>query len=174
MQSEQIWPALVHLNWAPKSNWWNYISINFFMFVYLAAVYLRREKFIWRFLPWAKNWTTSLLEIVCLQWNHGYEIVANIAKCFVESALSITQVFGWYKAFSESRKIIENLPQASRTSISVNDNNIEKLKNQCLQIVVLKNLIISYVSTQLNARIVLNDLSQKRRRVENAKEKHQA
>ncbi|KAJ8947015.1 hypothetical protein NQ318_019096 [Aromia moschata] len=58
-----------------------------------------------------------------------------LQKCFGESTLSRTQVFEWHKAFSEGRKIVENLPHASRSSTSVNDDNIEKVKE-----IVLENL----------------------------------
>ena len=34
-----------------------------------------------------------------------------LRKCFGESTLSRTQVFEWYKAFSEGREVIENLPR---------------------------------------------------------------
>ena len=55
------------------------------------------------------------------------ESLKMLQKCFGESTLSRTQVFKWHKAFSEGRKVVENLPHASRPSTSVNDNNIEKV-----------------------------------------------
>ena len=56
-----------------------------------------------------------------------------LQKCFGESTLSRTQVFEWHKAFSEGREIIENLPHASRSSSSVNDDYIEKVKKIVLE-----------------------------------------
>ena len=56
-----------------------------------------------------------------------------LQKCFEETTLSKTQVFEWHKAFSEGREVVENLPHASRSSISVNDDNIEKVKKIVLQ-----------------------------------------
>ena len=45
-----------------------------------------------------------------------------------ESSLQRTQVFKCLEEFSESREVIENLPHASCPSTSVNNNNIEKVK----------------------------------------------
>ena len=64
------------------------------------------------------------------------------------------EVFEWHKAFSEGREIVENLPHTSRPSISVNDDNTEKVKkivleNLCVDIKeVAEALNISYESTQ--------------------------
>ncbi|XP_018338920.1 PREDICTED: putative uncharacterized protein FLJ37770 [Trachymyrmex septentrionalis] len=88
-----------------------------------------------------------------------------LQKCFGESTLSRTQVFEWHKAFSEGREVVENLSHASRPSTSVNDDNMEKVKE-----IVLENrrvgireiaeaLNISYGSTQ---HILVNVLGMKR------------
>ena len=81
------------------------------------------------------------------------ELLKMLHKCFGESTLSRTQVFEWHKSFSEGRQVVENLPYASRPSTSVNDDNIEKvkeivLKNHRVGIrEVVKALNISYGST---------------------------
>ncbi|XP_018347222.1 PREDICTED: putative uncharacterized protein FLJ37770 [Trachymyrmex septentrionalis] len=73
--------------------------------------------------------------------------------------------FEWHKAFSEGREVVENLSHASRPSTSVNDDNMEKVKE-----IVLENrrvgireiaeaLNISYGSTQ---HILVNVLDMKR------------
>ena len=54
-------------------------------------------------------------------------------KCFGESTLLRQQVFEWYEAFSEGREVVENLSHVSRPSTSVNDDNIEKLKEIVLE-----------------------------------------
>ena len=88
-----------------------------------------------------------------------------LQECFGESTLSKTQVFEWYKAFSESREVGENLPHASRPSTSVNDDNIEKVKTIMLENCrvsikeVAAALNISYRSTQ---QIVVHVLGMKR------------
>ncbi|KAJ8939424.1 hypothetical protein NQ318_021928 [Aromia moschata] len=98
-------------------------------------------------------------------------------------------VYEWHKAFSEGHEVVENLPHASRPSTSVNDDNIEKVKE-----IVFENhragiretaeaLNISYGSTQdilvdvlgmkrVAARLIPKDLIflQKERRVKVAKE----
>ena len=61
------------------------------------------------------------------------ESLKMLQKCFGESTLSRTQVFEWHKAFNECREVVENLPHASRPSISVNDDNIEKVKKIVLE-----------------------------------------
>ena len=52
---------------------------------------------------------------------------------FEEFTLSRTLVFDWHKAFSVGRKVIENLPHASRPSTYVNDDNIKKVKETVLE-----------------------------------------
>ena len=77
-----------------------------------------------------------------------------LQKCFGESNPSRTQVFEWHKAFSEGREVVENLPNASRPSTSVNDDSIEKVKKIVLENrrvsirEVAETLNISYGSTQ--------------------------
>ena len=56
-----------------------------------------------------------------------------LQKCFGESTLSRTQVFEWFKAFSEGCEDVENLPHASRPSTSVNDDNIDEVKKFVLE-----------------------------------------
>lgn len=63
-----------------------------------------------------KKFTTSSLEILCFQRNHGYENNENVAV-----------VFWGIKAYSESREVIENIPHAIYTCISHIDVNIGKL-----------------------------------------------
>ena len=80
-------------------------------------------------------------------------------------SLSRTQLFEWHKAFSEGRKVVENLPHASRPSTSVNDDNIEKVKKIVLENrrvgirEVAEALNISYGSTN---HIVVHVLGMKR------------
>ena len=82
------------------------------------------------------------------------ESLKMVQKCFGESALSITQVFEWHKAFSEGREVVENLPHASHPSTSVSDDYIEKVKKIVLENrhvgirEVAEALNISYGSTQ--------------------------
>ena len=53
-----------------------------------------------------------------------------LQKRFMKYTLSYTQtqVLKWHKAFSEGRKVIENLPYANRPFTSVNDISIKKVK----------------------------------------------
>ena len=131
---------------------------------------------------------------VCLKFCVSNGITASeslkmLQKWFRESTLSKTQVFEWHKAFSEGREVVENLPHASYPSTSVNDDDIEKVKE-----IVLENrrigirevadaLNISYGSTphivvhvlaikRVPARLVPKDQNfmQKERRVEVVKE----
>ena len=67
-----------------------------------------------------KNVTTSLPEN--LYFPMCFE------KCFVESTLSLTEVFEWHIAFSESCEVIENLSDANPPFNSVNNDNIERVK----------------------------------------------
>ena len=111
----------------------------------------------------------KLEQRVCLKFCVANGITATeslkmLQKCFGETTISRTQVFEWHKAYSEGHEVVENLPQASRPSTSVKDNNIEKVKK-----IVLENRIgirdvaealnISYGSTQ---HIVIHVLGMKR------------
>jgi len=93
------------------------------------------------------------------------ESLKMLQKCFGESTLSRTQVFEWHKAFSEGREVVENLPHASRSSTSVNDDNIEKVKEIVLENrrigirEIAEDLNISYGSTQ---HILVDILGMKR------------
>lgn len=55
-----------------------------------------------------------------------------LQNCFVESTLSRTEIFEWYEALSERREFIENLPRTIRPTISVKDDDIEKVKETVL------------------------------------------
>ena len=75
----------------------------------------------------------KIVQRICLEFCVSNEITATaslkiLQKCFGESTLPRTQVFECHKAFSEGRKVVENLPHASRPSTSVNVDNIEKVK----------------------------------------------
>ena len=74
-----------------------------------------------------------MLEILCFQWNYGFGIIENVAEVFGESTLSRTQVFEWHKGFSEGREVVQNLSHVSRPSTSVNDDNMEKVKEIVLE-----------------------------------------
>ena len=68
---------------------------------------------------------------VCLKFCASNGITATeslkmLQKCFGESTLS-------RKAFSEGRKVVENLPHASRPFTSFNNDNIEKVKKIVLE-----------------------------------------
>ena len=133
--------------------------------VCLAAIGLRSEKFVWRFLLWKK-----IEQQVCLTFCVSNGITATkslkmLQKCFRKSTLSRTQVFEWHKAFSEGREVAANLPHTSRPTTSVNGNNIEKVKKIVLENhrvgirEVAEALNIPYGSTQ---HIVVHVLGTKR------------
>ena len=45
-----------------------------------------------------------------------------------EHAFSRSQMFKWYKAFSEGRESIKDEPRTGRSSTSKKDNNVEKVR----------------------------------------------
>ena len=107
---------------------------------------------------------------ICLKFciskgNTTTELLKMLQKCFEEPILSRMQVFEWHKACSEGRKVVENLPHASRPSTSVNNENIEKVKKIVLENrrVGIREIAeahsISYGSTQ---HIVVHFLGMKR------------
>ena len=58
----------------------------------------------------------------------GIETFNKLKQAYVEHALSRSQVFKWYKAFSEGRESIKNEPRSGKPSTSKTDNNVEKVR----------------------------------------------
>ena len=48
-----------------------------------------------------------------------------LKQAYGEHALSRSQVFKWFKAFSDGRESIEDEPRCGRSSTSKTDNNVE-------------------------------------------------
>ena len=55
----------------------------------------------------------------------GIETFNKMKQAYGEHALSRSQVFKWFKAFSEGRESIEDEPCSERPSTSKTDNNVE-------------------------------------------------
>jgi len=58
----------------------------------------------------------------------GIEIFSKLKQAYGEHALSRSQMFKWYKAFSESRESIKDEPRCGRPLTSKTNNNVEKLR----------------------------------------------
>ena len=58
----------------------------------------------------------------------GIETFNNLKQAYGEHALSRSQVFKWYKAFSEGRESVKDEPRSGRPSTSKMDNNVEKVQ----------------------------------------------
>jgi len=55
---------------------------------------------------------------------NGIETFNKLKQAYGEHALSRSQVFKWFKVFSEGRESIKYEPRSGRTSISKTDNNV--------------------------------------------------
>ena len=58
----------------------------------------------------------------------GIETFTKLKQAYGEHALSRSQVFKWYKAFSEDHESIKDEPHSGRHSTSKTDNNVEKVR----------------------------------------------
>ena len=58
----------------------------------------------------------------------GIETFNKLKQAYGEHALLRSQVFKWYKAFSEGRESIKDEPCSGRPSNSKTDNNVEKVR----------------------------------------------
>ena len=58
----------------------------------------------------------------------GIETFNKLKQAYGEHALSRSQVFMWYKAFSEGRESIKDEPRSGWPSTSKTDNNVEKVR----------------------------------------------
>jgi len=58
----------------------------------------------------------------------GIETFNKLKQAYGEHGLSRSQVFKWYKAFSEGRESIKDEPHSGRPSTSKTDNNVEKVQ----------------------------------------------
>jgi [histone H3]-lysine36 N-dimethyltransferase SETMAR len=67
-----------------------------------------------------------------------------LTKCFGDECLSRTRVFEWYKMFENGREIVQNLDHPRRSLTSVNEQNIQ----------VIKDLVIH------NRRITIRDIAE--------------
>jgi len=60
----------------------------------------------------------------CQIWETGIETFNKLKQVYGEHASSRSQVFKWFKAFSEGRESIEDEPRSGRHSTSKTDNNV--------------------------------------------------
>jgi uncharacterized cysteine cluster protein YcgN (CxxCxxCC family) len=58
----------------------------------------------------------------------GIETFNKLKQAYGKHALSRSQVFKWYKAFSESRESIKDEPHSGRPSTSKTNNNVEMVR----------------------------------------------
>ncbi|XP_015373628.1 PREDICTED: putative uncharacterized protein FLJ37770 [Diuraphis noxia] len=66
----------------------------------------------------------------CFKLGHSAtETFKKLQQAYGESVLSRAQVFRWFKAFSEGRKLIEDDPRSGRPSTAKNDENIIRVRD---------------------------------------------
>lgn len=80
-----------------------------------------------------KKKLTSLMKICITNGITTMEWLKMLKEYFKKSILSRTLVFEWQKAFTECSEVIENLSHVCRSSSSVNDDYIEKVKETELE-----------------------------------------
>ena len=77
----------------------------------------------------------------------GIETFNKLKQAYREHALSRSQVFKWYKAFSEGRESIKYEPRSGRLSTSKTDNNVEIVRALVRS---ERRLTVRMIASQLN------------------------
>jgi len=52
-----------------------------------------------------------------------------LQRAYGEHSLSRTQLFRWHKSFIEGRELVEDEPRAGRTSASITDDNVDRVRS---------------------------------------------
>lgn len=79
----------------------------------------------------------NLEQRICLKFcvANGISCVQSLkmlTKCYGDSVLSKSQTYEWYKAFKTGREFVVDKPRSGRPSTSLNEENIEKVKELML------------------------------------------
>ena len=75
------------------------------------------------------------------------ESVWMVEKAYGESILSKTQVYDWYRAFTNGRETVEDMTRTGRPPTSTTDDNIKKVKEIVLE---NRNASVREIARKLN------------------------
>ena len=70
----------------------------------------------------------------CLRYAISAAVTYRI-KAFGDETMSQQNIYKWYRDYKEGRERVDDLQRSGRPSTSIDDQNINKIKEWCLEIV---------------------------------------
>ena len=110
----------------------------------MTAALLARVLARLRFLPIPKNGSKNLYQIKCA------DAFRMLTVAYGEATLDRSNVYRWYKMFSEGREDVNDEERAGRPSTSTTDENIDEVKKIVL---VNRRITVREVAEDLNISI---------------------
>ena len=99
----------------------------------MTPVLLRHDLVVWRFLKMAEKDEQRVCVKFCFKLGKtATETHQLLQQVYGDAALGRTQTFEWFGRLKESRDSVKDDPRAGRLKTSVNDNQVELVKEKVM------------------------------------------